>query len=40
MSKPGIPVTRTDFLRAAVLHGLTALAAEHPEPADGKQRQR
>jgi hypothetical protein len=40
MSKPGIPVTRTDVLRAAVLRGLDALGAEHPDPPEAKRRQR
>lgn len=37
MSTPGITVTRTDVLRAAVLRGLDGMAAEHPEP-DAKRR--
>jgi hypothetical protein len=41
LSKPGILVTRTDVLRAAVLRGLEAMAAEHPAvAAEGKRRQR
>lgn len=31
MSQPGIKVTRTDVLRAALLRGLEALAEQHPE---------
>jgi hypothetical protein len=30
MASPGVHVTRTDALRAAVLRGLAALVEEHP----------
>jgi hypothetical protein len=39
MSQPGIDVTRTDVLRAALLRGLEALAEAHPEkPRGGRGR--
>ena len=37
MSHPGVTLTRTDAMRAALARGLEALHAEHAKPARGKR---
>lgn len=40
MSRPGIATTRTDALRAALWHGLTALHGQHVKASEPKPKKR